>query len=285
MSEAVWVSCPGSCGELFQCVVGKGECLLSYGINRRSYARVQAESGGLLPRYEEKVATALGYLPALEAGWRIEKRSSLSIGKGLSSSTADMVACLQAQALFQGEPLSAAELTKICSQVEATDSVAFDKWTVINPLTGEVIFQTDWQPELYVYILEPRKTEWTADLTRMTDTAHYPCLQSASLLEDFKQACDLKSLNLLGQLASKSALFNNIRLPKPYLEEILSLVEDYQLLGVNVAHSGTVVGILFTKEDLKKLPLVEAQFINSSMGNYYDQRYLSKICFDGVRVH
>lgn len=34
------VSCPGSCGELFQGLVGEQEVLLSYGIEKRSRVRL-----------------------------------------------------------------------------------------------------------------------------------------------------------------------------------------------------------------------------------------------------
>jgi len=43
------------------------------------------------------------------------------------------------------------------------------------------------------------------------------------LLIDFKTACDKQNVKLLGKLATTSALLNNKRLPKPYLEEYLSI--------------------------------------------------------------
>ena len=38
------VSCPGSCGELFQGLVGEQEVLLSYGIEKRSRVRLDGAS-------------------------------------------------------------------------------------------------------------------------------------------------------------------------------------------------------------------------------------------------
>lgn len=269
---------------MFQGVAKGQEYLLSYGINRKAYARLVREEEEVEVVVGEKVVSVLQYLPQLESGWKLEKRSGLPIGKGMSSSTADMIASLQALARFQGRTYSAKELTQLCTRIEPTDSVAFSDWTVINPLTGELLFQTDWQPDLYVYILEPRKTEWTVDLARMTDCPDYPSQASESLLEDFKLACQEKDLIKLGQVATTSALLNNTRLPKPYLSEILSLVEERGLLGVNVAHSGTVVGILLTKGQLPAISSLEATFSKGRIGKYYDQRYLSKICFEGVRL-
>ena len=57
-------------------------------------------------------------------------------------------------------------------------------------------------------------------------------------------------MKLLGKLATTSALLNNKRLPKPYLEEIIEITTELGLPGVNVAHSGSIVGILLTQDQL-----------------------------------
>ncbi|WP_256767565.1 GHMP family kinase ATP-binding protein [Streptococcus suis] len=283
MSRSHWYSCPGSCGELFQGVKDGQEFLLTYGINRKSYARLVREEEETNCSPGEKVSKVLKQLAPLKDGWKLEKKSTLPIGKGMSSSTADMLAGLQALAVFQNRYLTAEELTTFCCQIEPTDSIAFADWTVINPLTGQILFQTDWKPEIYVYILEPRKTEWTVDLARMTESPSYPIQASQVLLDHFKEACRSKNEVLLGQIATTSALLNNTRLPKPYLADIITLVNQLGLLGVNVAHSGTVVGILMTKSQLPLISVIEANFSKGEIGKYYDQRYLSKICFEGVR--
>ncbi|MFI3126617.1 kinase [Streptococcus suis] len=283
MSRSQWFSCPGSCGELFQGVKDGQEFLLTYGINRKSYARLIREVEETEFAIGEKVNKVLEQLAPLKDGWKLEKKSTLPIGKGMSSSTADMLVGLQALAVFQNRYLTAEELTTFCCQIEPTDSIAFADWTVINPLSGQILFQTDWKPELYVYILEPRKTEWTVELARMTECPTYPVQASQALLDNFKEACRSKNEVLLGQIATTSALLNNTRLPKPYLADIISLVNQIGLLGVNVAHSGTVVGILMTKSQLPLISVIEANFSKGEIGKYYDQRYLSRICFEGVK--
>lgn len=283
MSRNKWFSCPGSCGELFQGVKDGQEFLLTYGINRKSYARLVREEEKTEFAIGEKVSKVLKQLAPLKDGWKLEKKSTLPIGKGMSSSTADMLVGLQALAVFQNRYLTAEELTTFCCQIEPTDSIAFTDWTVINPLTGQILFQTDWKPEIYVYILEPRKTEWTVELARMTESPSYPIQASQALLDNFKEACRSKNEVLLGQIATTSALLNNTRLPKPYLADIITLVNQLGLLGVNVAHSGTVVGILMTKSQLPLISVIEANFSKGEIGKYYDQRYLSRICFEGVK--
>ena len=78
-------------------------------------------------------------------------------------------------------------------------------------------------------------------------------------------------------------MLNNQRLPKPYLKELLNLVKEYQCLGLNVAHSGTLVGLLMSREQLEVLPKLEAELARSASGAYYQTRTLSRIIFEGVQ--
>ena len=55
----VMVSCPGSCGELFQGLVGEQEVLLSYGIEKRSRVRLDGASSLARQAQGEKVRRAL----------------------------------------------------------------------------------------------------------------------------------------------------------------------------------------------------------------------------------
>ena len=123
----------------------------------------------------------------------------------------------------------------------------------------------------------------TLDLVRMKDSPSYPFEESKRLLPLFQEACQEKSLEKLGHLASYSALLNNQRLPKPYLKELLNLVKKYQCLGLNVAHSGTLVGLLLSREQLEVLPKLEAELARSASGAYYQTRTLSRIIFEGVQ--
>ena len=50
---------------------------------------------------------------------------------------------------------------------------------------------------------------------------------------------------MLGQAATASARLNQVHLPKEGLDEFIALAKGKGALGVNVAHSGTVVGVLW----------------------------------------
>ncbi|MBF0777612.1 kinase [Streptococcus cuniculi] len=273
------VSCPGSCGELFQCVVGGEEYLLSYGIVQKSYLCL-AEHEKSHSMLGQKMTKAMRGFTDVEH-LVFDYHTDLPIGKGCSSSTADMLVALKLLSLVKHQEVSAEALTKICSTIEPSDSVAFKDWTVVNPLTGEVVFQTSWKPNLWVYILEPRDTVDTLSLPRMTETKTYPLETSQELFIRFVKACEEENVVKLGQVATRSARFNNRRLPKPYLEEIIAISEKHGSIGVNVAHSGTVLGILLPAKELAQA--LEEELAGHPLASYYQDRRLSPIIFEGVR--
>ncbi|MGT2933975.1 GHMP family kinase ATP-binding protein [Streptococcus catagoni] len=280
--KKIRVSCPGSCGELFQGVYQGQEVLLSYNINKVSQITLSSHpKKHKLPKRKSKLRAALQLLPDLEK-IRVDHKSQLPIGKGYSSSTADLASFLQAAFLYQGTFKTADEISRLCAQIEATDSVAFSDWTVINPLTGERIWQTSWKPDLYVYVLEPDVSIETDKIRRITACDSYATVESENLFPLFQEACQEESLEKLGKLATYSALLNNKRLPKPYLEEVLELVFSNQYLGINIAHSGSLIGILLKKEELASLDKFEKQIKNSPLAAYYKSRSLCQVTYQGM---
>jgi uncharacterized protein involved in propanediol utilization len=56
-------------------------------------------------------------------------------------------------------------------------------------------------------------------------------------------------VQLLGHVATASSNINDLFLPKPLLPEIRRLAEIHNALGISVAHSGTMLSILFAPAD------------------------------------
>lgn len=54
---------------------------------------------------------------------------------------------------------------------------------------------------------------------------------------------------MLGRVATASARINERFLPKPRLTEIEAIGDRFGAIGVQVAHSGTVVGLMFDGRD------------------------------------
>lgn len=64
-------------------------------------------------------------------------------------------------------------------------------------------------------------------------------------------------MDLVAQAATRSAQFNQQIHPKPQFEDLLSCTQEVGALGVNCAHSGTVLGVLYKTDETTKEMLLE----------------------------
>lgn len=200
-------------------------------------------------RMLNKVIKHFGYRPTDLPPLRIECRSTIPIAKGLASSTADIAATAVATARLLRQTLDEATLARLCLQIEPTDSTIFRALTLFDHRHGECCIPYLWQPALDILILESAQTLTTADFHRQIGLDHL--MRQAWQLDRswrlFQLACRSQSLRRLGEATMLSASASNLYLPKPGFDTLRQLVEQQDLYGMNVAHSGTVVGLLIDR--------------------------------------
>lgn len=249
MAEAY---CPASCGELLQGWILGGEKLVSCPINWYSF--VSVEEGAPLklerPRMRQMLERVLEHLdiaPDATRILRIEYQSTIPVGKGLASSTADIAAVAQATARFYGHELSPDTLAKLCVTVEPTDSTLFPSLTLFDHQTAQTQIALDWSPELQLLILESPDVILTEDFHKR-DRRGALLARESVLAEAWRlltAACEHRDPGLLGEAATLSTLASQDLLPKHGFRELSALVEKGAIYGLNVAHSGSVVGLIY----------------------------------------
>lgn len=285
----VTASCPGSCGELIQGWLGDSQKLVSYGIDRFSRATLCSEgtSEGNKPKAEEALRQTLGRLglPREEAAKLVlEIDSELPVAKGMASSTADIAATCQAVAAYYGQSISREDILGICLSIERTDSILFPTLTLFEQKNGSVRESSGWAPHFYVIVLEPEATLATdvfhsAENDRLfyQQRGHF-----AEVYRHYQQAVKEKSLAKLGEAAMQSAVLNQEILPKPYFAELLKLQQSHQWLGINVAHSGSVVGVMI--ETQAEIPAAIAAIQHSELSRWYSTVRVHESCYQGVQL-
>ncbi|MFC6169940.1 GHMP family kinase ATP-binding protein [Loigolactobacillus jiayinensis] len=275
--RSISASCPATCGELLQGWLAGSEKLVAYGIDLASQVTAElVPTWPVIPVTQQKMyqlcRLLLGYLQQPHAKIRLTRSSKIPIGKGMASSTADLVATCRAVARLFECTLTAAEITALCVQVEASDASAYlaQGLTVIDAHTGQVYWQTDWRPLFASLILEPAPQLSTAlvhqqlsvlQLQRQADVF-------AQTYQVFVQAVQTHSLSLLGQAATRSAQLRQQILPKPYFAEIQQFAQTQPFFGLNVAHSGTVIGLLFDPQRVVAKVLLQ-QLRQQPFSRYY----------------
>ncbi len=247
--------CPASCGELIQGWILGSEKLVSCPVDW--YSTVEVDYGS--PRTDErplsramvdKLLNYWRYPPDLSKEIRIDIYSTIPVAKGMASSTADIAATAVATAHHLGHPLDETTLAQLCVSLEPTDSTLFRQLTLFDHNTAETQIACHSQPQLDLLVLESPETLLTTDYHRLPRLekllAHSAVLQQA--WEKVQQACETDNPRRMGEAATLSAIASQHLLPKPGFDALLALVEECDLYGINVAHSGSVVGLMLDRE-------------------------------------
>ena len=226
----------------------------------------------------EAVRATLDYLAgdAEEAVLRLD--SPLPRGKGMASSTADVAAAIVATASALGRGLSPTQIAEIALTVEPSDGIMFPDIALFDHRAGRIARTLGPPPSMRIVILDFGGSVDTEDFNRVDreDTLRQlepDITQAVRLIEEGIRRADPARI---GRGATLSALVHQQVLFKPHLEAVLELSEQLGAVGINVAHSGTVIGLLLPDEPqlakraaslaLRQLPDLESVLCSRIVG-------------------
>lgn len=242
------ISCPYTCGELFQGSLEGQPCLVSAPISIYNEAViVRGRSPSYLP---EKASRALISLPLKETP-RIYLRQKLPSGRGYGTSTADIGSVLYASAKWAGMPLSESEATRIAISVEPSDSSLLPGLALLDHRQGRVMKTLGEAPDIALIVFDPggavdsvafNLQDWSSELKKH----EYAYREIFDLLERGIRQSDIAAI---GEAATESAIIHENILPAFWLNQLLNLAKQVRASGVCRAHSGTIFGLLFPAED------------------------------------
>lgn len=281
----------GSCGELIQGWIDGSQKLVSCGIDRYSYATVAdyqisaSQAGSKAKAAMRETLRALDISETQLNTLHLNIHSDLPQTKGMASSTADIAAACLATADYFGQTLSLETLVKICIKIERTDSVLFPDLTVFEQENGKTVLSSNWQPSFYVLVLEPEAKIETRDFhTKAVEASFYQQRhQFCKVYETYLEAVKQRSFRRLTDAAFESALLNQERMFKPFFYELAELREEFSWLGINAAHSGSVMGLLF--EDIGKLDLLMKRLKELGVMEIYPKIRLQKSCYTSIDTY
>ncbi|GIG69169.1 kinase [Phytomonospora endophytica] len=186
-------------------------------------------------------------------GCRVTLRSNAPAGIGVGTSTCDVVATIRAVAAAAGRTLSALEVARLAVVAEtASDSVMLPgAVTLFAHREGRVleVLAAALPPLLIVGChTGPAGGVDTLGLppARYTDDE---IARMNVMLGGLRHAARRSDAVLLGRIATLSAQMNQRFLPVPQFAELCGIADAVGAVGVQVAHSGKVAGIMFDKRD------------------------------------
>lgn len=245
---------PGTCGELIQGAINGEDFLINCPINLFSYAEVHASSRSGLHVEDElafskikKIAAELSGSFDIELSHQVHVSSSIPRGKGMASSTADISAALQCICNSLDLSISRERFARILTSIEPSDCIHFPGIAHVNHLSGRLVDLLPSPRELRVLVVDCGGEVETVGFDRERARAVYRG-EEVRLMEALyllKNGLHTQDAVAVAQAATMSAMLSQKILYKPQFSDLLALSRELGALGVNCAHSGTVLGVLY----------------------------------------
>ena len=247
------VRVPGSCGEFVQGTLNDSPFLITCPINLFTTVTISDKFNGQIGlgwKSKLMLKRTIEYLGIKKFNFGISLESELSHGKGMASSSADIAAVGKAVALALGEDLKTFEIAELATSIEPTDGIFYDGIVAMNPVNGKVLCRFDPVPEYKIAIF---------DFGGKVNTLTFPRRSNLHLM-NLPTTFDVN-------LATTSALANQNIIHKDNLRETIQFAKSLGALGVNAAHTGTVIGIIFAEdvdfiEVERRAAIIASEFIH-----------------------
>jgi L-threonine kinase len=253
---------PGTCGELVQGMTGGAHFLVTCPINLYSRATVALRvapkaprvrfsgADACYPKTRDAVTAALEKIETLtktaHLSAEVNIANSIPLGKGMGSSTADITAAVAACAAAAGVALAPDVIANIALAVEPTDAVMFPGITLFDHRNGSIAEYLGEPPPMEVIVIDRGGRLDTLEFNRIDRSGQWTAVagHTDAALELVREGVRRSDPELVGRGATISARAGHPDGAGGWVERAAEFAADVGAAGINVAHSGTVVGIL-----------------------------------------
>lgn len=266
--------CSGTFGELLQGVdMNNEDFLVTFPVNRFSTVRYMPFNEDLLvyPVHKQKSRRLAEMI--LEHYHKpirgiIEISSDLPEGKGLASSSADLVATARAIQSYFDLPMSNEVLECFLAKIEPTDGVMYSgitafyhKQVKLNQILGHLpsltVMSIDEGGEVDTVIFNQCKKKFSDHERHAYQT----------LLQLMIESVAAQDLLTIGSISTQSAMLNQRFIEKKTFSDLSNINREIGGLGIITAHSGTSIGILLNpSEDQYEFKLYQAHKCMQQIG-------------------
>ncbi|MEV0291621.1 hypothetical protein AB0H36_46475 [Kribbella sp. NPDC050820] len=249
----------GTCGELLQGVLAENglDFLVTLPIRAGSVAvfepdprldRVEPAPGHKVK--SRQLAELMLRRQGVAGGGRLTVCSELAEGKGLASSSADLVATARAVADATGRTTTPAEIESCLRAIEPSDGVMYPGVVAFYHRQVRLRARLAPLPPLTIVAADEGGQIDTVEFNRRPKPFSIPARREYSrLLHALAAALARNDLPTIGAIATRSAVMNSVLRDRPHLGQAIDASDAIGALGVVVAHSGTMTGLLISDTD------------------------------------
>jgi uncharacterized protein involved in propanediol utilization len=249
----------GTFGELLQGVLPEadGDFLVTLPVARWTMARFQETPGSrdlaVWPPHKTK---ALRLTEMIVRDLQLPVRGLLTLdstlpeGKGMASSSADLVATARAVGNALGIAMPPARIESYLAGIEPTDGVLYQGIVAFHHCSVRLLARLGSLPSMAVVSVDEGGVVDTIDFNRIPKPFTAADKQEYSaLLARLSSAVATRDLRAVGRIATRSAQLNQALRHKRNLDAMIEVCTEVGGLGVVVGHSGTMLGILLDRSD------------------------------------
>lgn len=244
----------GTFGELVQGELDGIPFLITLPIHWGTRATFVGREEGALevwPGYRKKAAQAVTL--ALEE-WNLPTsgvliiQSTLPVGKGMASSSADIVSSLRAVARYYGRAAVPSQMARWATQVEPSDGIMYPFVSAFDPVHGVLLERFGRAPVAWVVGVLGHGHINTEDHHRHSQrysVRHQKMLREA--VKAVREGLSLGDVTRLGKAGRLSAAVELERRPDDQVLSQVMALADQLGVGMMIAHSGPVRGLLLAR--------------------------------------
>ncbi|KGB92166.1 MULTISPECIES: GHMP kinase [Burkholderia] len=245
--------CHGTFGELMQGVLPDNRhFLVTLPVNLKSVVEFEITGSDHVAvdvRFKTKACRAVqDYLRLhdLPPGGMLHFKSMFAVGKGLASSSADMVAAVRAAAYAYGRTPAPETIESILRFIEPTDGVMYDGIVSFFHREVKLDERLGKTPPLVIVSADRGGECDTIEFNRKRrDPSAEVCDEYSRMLARMKTAVRDLDLPQLGEIATRSCELSQSFNPHPHIGILRTLRNETNALGLVATHSGTCVGLLY----------------------------------------
>ena len=198
---------------------------------------------------------------------KIKFSSNIPVGKGLSSSTADMLATVRAIQEIYGVIVSEQYIARIFNEIEPHDGLQYYSSVIYQHRTGKLIHNPQYIPQFTIVAVDFGGEVDTVDYNKKVQFTDQETLFYDELHGRITKALDEHDDIEIAKLATQSTVLHAKKTCNENYMKLVELSQKLNAMGVVCAHSGTCIGLLFDKSD-RISPIVAKEEI-SSFGNTF----------------
>jgi len=203
----------------------------------------------VMPSYKTKAYQLINILRErfeIKEGGLLIIKSEIPEGKGLASSSADLLASARAFLDAYDLIMTDEELGLLLSLIEPTDGVMFNEVVAFYSQEGKCIENLGNIPKIYIIGIDEGGIVDTLEYNTYIDQhmREEERRNFNSLLEDMITAFKRKDIYEVGKISTQSAEINQRFLQKKNLDILMDIKNKHSLPGVVITHSGTYSGLI-----------------------------------------